>query len=60
MIEGDWIVMGDGGEQWPTSAERFGTRYEGPVSFTERFEHWDALRQGIFRMSWYRRLRSYF
>lgn len=59
-LEGDWIVMGDGGEQWPTSAERFGTRYEGPVSFTERFEHWDALRQGIFRMSWYRRLRSYF
>jgi hypothetical protein len=28
---GGWIVRGDGGEQWPVSADEFRRRYEGPV-----------------------------
>ncbi len=30
--EGDWIVMGDKGEQWPVPGDQFRRRYEGPVS----------------------------
>lgn len=29
--DGDWIVAGDGGEQWPVPDEQFRQRYEGPV-----------------------------
>ncbi|WP_156431426.1 hypothetical protein [Mycobacterium sp. GA-1199] len=36
--EGDWIVQGDAGEQWPVAAAKFQSRYEGPVSFLERYE----------------------
>jgi hypothetical protein len=28
---GGWIVRGEGGEQWPVSADEFRRRYEGPV-----------------------------
>jgi len=39
-VEGDWVVMGDKGEQWSTPDAKFTNRYIGPVSFQERFEHW--------------------
>lgn len=41
--EGDWVVQGDIGEQWPVPDPTFRQRYEGPVSFAERFRHWDDL-----------------
>lgn len=30
--DGDWIVAGDVGEQWPVPAEQFRRRYEGPLA----------------------------
>ncbi|MGO9927464.1 MAG: hypothetical protein ACLPLP_15445 [Mycobacterium sp.] len=29
--EGDWVIQGDRGEQWPVSADEFRRRYRGPV-----------------------------
>jgi hypothetical protein len=29
--DGDWIVRGENGEQWPVPAEQFRQRYQGPV-----------------------------
>jgi hypothetical protein len=29
--EGDWVVRGEQGEQWPVPADKFAQRYEGPV-----------------------------
>jgi hypothetical protein len=42
-VEGDWVVMGDTGEQWATPDAKFTQRYTGPVSFQERFEHWNTV-----------------
>ncbi|ORB68783.1 hypothetical protein [Mycolicibacterium tusciae] len=36
--EGDWIIQGDAGEQWPVTTAKFESRYQGPVSFSERYE----------------------
>ncbi len=33
--EGDWVVRGEQGEQWPVPADEFARRYEGPVSAAE-------------------------
>jgi hypothetical protein len=44
-VVGDWVVMGDKGEQWATPDAKFTQRYTGPVSFQERFEHWKALNE---------------
>ena len=41
--EGDWIVQGDIGEQWPVPDNTFRIRYTGPVSFVERFTHLEHL-----------------
>jgi hypothetical protein len=30
--DGDWIVVGDRGEQWPVPGDQFRRRYEGPVT----------------------------
>ena len=32
--EGDWIVQGEGGEQWPVHDGHFRASYQGPVSTT--------------------------
>jgi hypothetical protein len=37
-LEGDLVIQGDTGEQWPVPLDRFERRYEGPVSFMERYE----------------------
>jgi hypothetical protein len=36
--DGDWIAQGDEGEQWPVPKAKFAQRYQGPVSFSERYE----------------------
>jgi hypothetical protein len=41
--EGDWVIQGDKGEQWPVSKTKFEERYQGPVSFAERFSRWKNL-----------------
>ena len=33
--EGDWVVRGEQGEQWPVPADAFARRYEGPLSEAE-------------------------
>jgi hypothetical protein len=33
--DGDWVVQGDQGEQWPVPKEKFAQRYRGPVPFPE-------------------------
>ena len=37
VTDGDWIVQGDTGEQWPVPKSKFERRYQGPVSFSERY-----------------------
>jgi hypothetical protein len=37
--DGDWIIQGNRGEQWPVSAEEFHRRYRGPVPV---YEHVDV------------------
>jgi hypothetical protein len=32
--EGDWVVKGDHGEQWPVPKDDFARRYEGPIAST--------------------------
>ena len=44
--DGDWVVQGDAGEQWPVPDTTFQQRYEGPVSFAERFRYWQQLSDG--------------
>lgn len=43
--EGGWVIQGDAGEQWPVSQAKFEDRYQGPVSFAERFSHWKQLHE---------------
>ena len=37
-LDGDWIVQGDTGEQWPVPKAKFDRRYQGPVPFSDRCE----------------------
>ena len=33
--DGDWIIQGDRGEQWPVPCDEFRRRYRGPVPVYE-------------------------
>ena len=36
--DGDWVIRGNRGEQWPVSGDEFGRRYHGPVPVYESVE----------------------